>query len=673
MKRIRSLGAFVFAMAVFASIAPWTNAYADDPYIDVSTKGVSQSSAIETVSGQMYYKTYVNPSLSHDSGSWWKSVWNKITLNEDGYIFASGTPQYSVGYAIYDESSHQLDKGSFSRSNDKPLYFGLKAGTYYIEFTMGSYSQNSFLYSIYINEGVVCETEPNDTFSEASAMNVGQKWLGFASASESYNPDYYSISLSAGKTYRFIVDGYEKIGRPSFYLYDSDRLTNSNLSRSLKYDATLDKYVCEFKCNQSGVHYIFAKVGNSFESLVYGLEVQETASSDDSSAGNSGIVDNKNFFYTVSGNCATITGYGGALETISIPAELDGYPVVAIGNSAFSNNTKVKEITLPSTIVSIGEYAFCGCSSLTRINLPDGMETIDYCAFNGCSSLAELVIPTSLHTFGHYAFDGLAYPSKIYLFDGGPWDQYGLLSDNPSLFFDSSRTTLILTSNPEYGMGIWRSFPDVSQEVIKAGGPDKIWYTADGWLDYVVEANLMGGYASNGWFGPYDNITRGQVATILYRAECAKDSSLIGKFGSTTDPSSYARTCAFEDMQACSYYTAAINWAKSAGIMTGDSATNCTTVRPDDSVARQELCLMLARYANGGVVPETELDASAASGILDMNEVASWAKNGVIWAVNNGVISGVDNGDGTYSIDPDGKTWRSAAAKMFTVVMRDIR
>ena len=107
--------------------------------------------------------------------------------------------------------------------------------------------------------------------------------------------------------------------------------------------------------------------------------------------------------------------------------------------------------------------------------------------------------------------------------------------------------------------------------------------------------------------------------------------------------------------------------------MTGDSATNCTTVRPDDSVARQELCLMLACYANGGVVPETELDASAASDILDMNEVASWAKNGVIWAVNNGVISGVDNGDGTYSIDSDGKTWRSAAAKMFTVVMRDIR
>ena len=96
--------------------------------------------------------------------------------------------------------------------------------------------------------------------------------------------------------------------------------------------------------------------------------------------------------------------------------------------------------------------------------------------------------------------------------------EYGLLSDNPSLFFDSSRTTLILTSNPEYGMGIWRSFPDVSQEVIKAGGPDKIWYTADGWLDYVVEANLMGGYASNGWFGPYDNITRGRVATILATA-----------------------------------------------------------------------------------------------------------------------------------------------------------
>ena len=216
------------------------------------------------------------------------------------------------------------------------------------------------------------------------------------------------------------------------------------------------------------------------------------------------------------------------------------------------------------------------------------------------------------------------------------------------------------------------NFPDVKKEVEFAGGPDKLWYVADGWLDYVANAGLMGGYSSNGWFGPYDNITRGQVAVILYRAECAKDPGLVEEFGSTTDPAMYAKESVFGDELAGVYYTAAINWAKGAGIMTGDAGTNYTTVRPDDPVARQELCLMLARYANGGTVPSTELDPAKAEGIKGMDKIADWARDGVYWAVNNGVIGGVSNGDGTFSMDPTGKTWRSAAAKMFTVVMKDV-
>ena len=134
----------------------------------------------------------------------------------------------------------------------------------------------------------------------------------------------------------------------------------------------------------------------------------------------------------------------------------------------------------------------------------------------------------------------------------------------------------------------------------------------------------------------------------------------------------YAIHCEFKDMRAREYYTAAINWAKAVGIMTGDAGTGYTTVRPNDSVARQELCLMLARFANDGVVPSVELDPAKAKGIKGMDKIAPWARDGVYWAVNNGVIGGVSNGDGTFSMDPTGKTWRSAAAKMFTVVMRDV-
>ena len=226
--------------------------------------------------------------------------------------------------------------------------------------------------------------------------------------------------------------------------------------------------------------------------------------------------------------------------------------------------------------------------------------------------------------------------------------------------------------DPALPSDLWKSFPDVKAEVEKAGGPEKVWYVADGWLDYVVNAGLMSGYAANAWFGPYDNITRGQVAVILFRAECVKDPSLIARYGSTTDPAAYAAECAFGDMRASDYYTAAVNWAKDAGILTGDSGTNFTTVRPNDPVARQELCLMLARYANGGAAPETQLDPAKAQGILGMEAIAPWARDGVYWAVNNGVIGGVDNHDGTFSMNPAGTTWRSAAAKMFTVVMRDI-
>lgn len=217
----------------------------------------------------------------------------------------------------------------------------------------------------------------------------------------------------------------------------------------------------------------------------------------------------------------------------------------------------------------------------------------------------------------------------------------------------------------------WTNFSDVVIEVKNAGGPEKVWYVADGWLNYVVGERLMSGYASNGWFGPYDNITRGQVAVILYRAECAKDPALVDQYGSTTDPAKYAWLAAFGDEERSVYYTAAINWAKDAGILIGDVGTNYATVRPNDPVTRQELCLMLARYANDGVVAATKLDPAKAESILGIDEIAPWARDGVYWAVNNGVIGGVNNGDGTFSMDPTGKTWRSAAAKMFAVVMRN--
>ncbi len=75
------------------------------------------------------------------------------------------------------------------------------------------------------------------------------------------------------------------------------------------------------------------------------------------------------YIYTVNNGNATIIGYTGAGGAITIPSTLGGYPMVAIGNSAFNsaNGHLVTSVTIPSGLTSIGRNAFSNCASLTSI------------------------------------------------------------------------------------------------------------------------------------------------------------------------------------------------------------------------------------------------------------------------------------------------------------------
>ncbi len=211
---------------------------------------------------------------------------------------------------------------------------------------------------------------------------------------------------------------------------------------------------------------------------------------------------------------------------------------------------------------------------------------------------------------------------------------------------------------------LWETFPDVAAEVKKAGGPEKVWYVADGWLDYVVQNTLMGGYSSNGYFGPRDKLTRGQVATMLYRAELVENPLYYYSYGSTTDPTAYATSSTFTDVKGKRYYTAAINWAKDAGIMTGDASTNYQTVRPEAPITRQELATMLCRYATSKHV--NTITNFNLAGYSDADKVKNWAKPSVAWAVEHGIMGGASK------LNPTGNATRAEAAKMLTVTLRDV-
>lgn len=72
--------------------------------------------------------------------------------------------------------------------------------------------------------------------------------------------------------------------------------------------------------------------------------------------------------YVINGEKTIITGYDEDTGTeVSIPYEIDGFPVTIISDNAFSNCTTIKSITIPETIVNIGDNSFYGCTALSEV------------------------------------------------------------------------------------------------------------------------------------------------------------------------------------------------------------------------------------------------------------------------------------------------------------------
>ena len=69
-------------------------------------------------------------------------------------------------------------------------------------------------------------------------------------------------------------------------------------------------------------------------------------------------------------NTATIVDYRGADEELIIPAELDGVPVVAIGDGVFNLKQMITSVVIPEGVVSIGSRAFSSCDGIKSMTLP---------------------------------------------------------------------------------------------------------------------------------------------------------------------------------------------------------------------------------------------------------------------------------------------------------------
>ncbi len=160
-------------------------------------------------------------------------------------------------------------------------------------------------------------------------------------------------------------------------------------------------------------------------------------------------------------------------------------------------------------------------------------------------------------------------------------------------------------------------------------------------VEFVAARGLFNGTGENR-FTPGGDMTRGMVVTVLYRL--------------ANEPESGGES--FGDVASGAYYSDAVAWAQSRGIVTGYSDSEFA---PGDSVTRQQLVTILYRYAKEmGCVTGS---AGSLEGYADAGEVSGWAAEAMSWAVETGLIEGVD---GTR-LAPTGNATRAAVA---TMIMR---
>ena len=158
----------------------------------------------------------------------------------------------------------------------------------------------------------------------------------------------------------------------------------------------------------------------------------------------------------------------------------------------------------------------------------------------------------------------------------------------------------------------------------------------------AYENSLMDGVGDN-LFAPNSETTRAQLVTILYRL--AGEPEPGGDSG-------------FADVAAGTWYTDAVAWAAENGIVNG---TTDTTFAPGDDITREQLAVILYRYAAcQGYDVSQRADLS---GFGDAESISGYAQEALSWAHAQGLVLGFEDG----SLRPQGTASR---AQIAAVLMR---
>lgn len=170
---------------------------------------------------------------------------------------------------------------------------------------------------------------------------------------------------------------------------------------------------------------------------------------------------------------------------------------------------------------------------------------------------------------------------------------------------------------------------------------------ADAWyhdaVAYVYDNGMMNGVTEN-TFAPNATTTRGMIVTMLHRLEGKPGVNYLLPFG---------------DVPEGLWYTEAVRWAASEGIVNGVSDTSYA---PDNAITREQMAAILYRYAQYKGY-DTSVGGMSLAEYTDADQISSYATTAMQWANENGLITGRTD----TTLIPQGTATRAEVA---TILMR---
>ena len=163
---------------------------------------------------------------------------------------------------------------------------------------------------------------------------------------------------------------------------------------------------------------------------------------------------------------------------------------------------------------------------------------------------------------------------------------------------------------------------------------------AAGAVEFVTSQGLLQGTGAS-TFAPGQPMTRAMLVTALWREA---GSPVVN----------YAMD--FDDVAEGQWYTEAVRWAASEGIVAGTGKG----FSPDAALTRESLAAILFRYAGG------QADGDSLDSYADGAGVSAWAREAMNWAVAQGLITGKSGG----RLDPGGTASR---AEVSAILMRYVQ